>query len=446
MEKTQRREPRLRRELGLFSTTMLGMGGAICAGVFVTLGYASTLAGTSLILVMVFGGVINLLTMLSFAELGSALPHAGGEYTFVRVAYEGFMPFATGWFEWTSNIFYASFSALGFGNLLSYVFPGVNVPLVAVVTILAFALLNIKGIKEAGLVEAGMVLVLLCILVAFIARGLSTPSVTDLTISSPQGLFGLLRASAFVFVVYLGGEAIVAAQAEIKSPEKTISRAIVISCLALIVIYTLITFVVFRTVTPEELASQASPLSFVADRLMGGVGVALITLAGVVAALTSVNTSIMAQARVAYAMARDGYFPSWCHRLHGSYCTPYLATILGSSVAVATALLGGINFVTYATDFGFIMGFIFVNLALMSLRSKMPLLKRPFRVPLYPVTPILGLATSLLLIAFLDATTLIMGAILLVAGGVIYRVRMNGKRTGAIDLEDEAGRGVGVRD
>jgi amino acid transporter len=446
MEKTQRREPRLRRELGLFSTTMLGMGGAICAGVFVTLGYASTLAGTSLILVMVFGGVINLLTMLSFAELGSALPHAGGEYTFVRIAYEGFMPFATGWFEWTSNIFYASFSALGFGNLLSYVFPGVNVPLVAVVTILAFTLLNIKGIKEAGLVEAGMVLVLLCILVAFIARGLSTPSVTDLTISSPQGLFGLLRASAFVFVVYLGGEAIVAAQAEIKSPEKTISRAIVISCLALIVIYTLITFVVFRTVTPEELASQASPLSFVADRLMGGVGVVLITFAGVMAALTSVNTSIMAQARVAYAMGRDGYFPSWCHRLHGSYCTPYLATALGSSVAVATALLGGINFVTYATDFGFIMGFIFVNLALMSLRSKMPLLKRPFRVPLYPVTPILGLATSLLLIAFLDATTLIMGAILLVVGGVIYRVRMNGKRLGAIDLEDEAGRGVGIRD
>jgi APA family basic amino acid/polyamine antiporter len=92
------------------------------------------------------------------------------------------------------------------------------------------------------------------------------------------------------------------------------------------------------------------------------------------------------------------------------------------------------------------MGFIFVNLALMSLRSKMPLLKRPFRVPLYPVTPILGLATSLLLIAFLDATTLIMGAILLVVGGVIYRVRMNGKRPGAIDLEDEAVRGVGIRD
>jgi amino acid transporter len=446
MEKTQRREPRLRRELGLFSTTMLGMGGAICAGVFVTLGYASTLAGTSLILVMVVGGVINLLTMLSFAELSAALPLAGGEYTFVRVAYEGFMPFATGWFEWTSNIFYASFSALGFGNLLSYVFPGVNVPLVAVATILVFTLLNIKGIKEAGLAEAGMVLVLLCILGTFIAKGLSTPSAMSLVISSPQGLFGLLKASAFVFVVYLGGEAIVAAQAEIKSPEKTISRAIVISCLALIVIYTLITFVVFRTVTPEELASQATPLSFVADRLMGGAGVVLITVAGVVAALTSVNTSIMAQARVAYAMGRDGYFPSWCYRLHSRFSTPYLATILGSAVAVATALLGGINFVTYATDFGFIMGFIFVNLALMSLRSKMPMLKRPFRVPFYPVTPILGLATSLLLIAFLDATTLIMGAILLVVAGVIYRVRMKGKRLGAFDLEDEAGRGVGVRD
>jgi len=441
MGSKQHREPRLRRELGLFSTTMLGMGGAICAGVFVTLGYASTMAGTSLILVMIVIGVINLLTMLSFAELGSALPHAGGEYTFVRIAYEGFMPFATGWFEWTSNIFYASFSALGFGNLISYVFPGVNVPLVAVVTILAFTLLNIKGIKEAGLVEAGMVIVLLCILVAFIARGLLTPSVTDLTISSPQGLFGPLRASAFVFVVYLGGEAIVAAQAEIKSPEKTISRAIVISCLALIVIYTLITFVVFRTVTPEELAAQSSPLTFVADRLMGGVGVAMITFAGVIAALTSVNTSIMAQARVAYAMARDGYFPSWCFRLHGRFCTPYIATALGSAVAVATTLLGGITFVIYATDFGFIMGFIFVNLALITLRTKMPQLERPFRVPLYPATPILGIATSLLLIAFLDQTALAAGALLLVVGAVIYRVRMNGGRPSPLVLDGGAGDG-----
>ena len=82
---------KLKRELGLFSTIMLGVGGAICAGVFVTLGYASSMAGSSLIIVMVVGGVINLLTMLSFAELGAALPHAGGEYTWTRIAFDGFI-------------------------------------------------------------------------------------------------------------------------------------------------------------------------------------------------------------------------------------------------------------------------------------------------------------------------------------------------------------------
>jgi APA family basic amino acid/polyamine antiporter len=95
----------LRRELGLLHATMMGIGGAICAGVFVTLGYAATLAGTALIIAMILCGIINLFTMLSYAELGASLPSAGGEYTFAKASFGGFLSFATGWFEWISNMF-----------------------------------------------------------------------------------------------------------------------------------------------------------------------------------------------------------------------------------------------------------------------------------------------------------------------------------------------------
>lgn len=420
-------EQKLKRELGLLQTTMMGLGGAICAGVFVTLGYAATLAGTALIVTMVLCGVINLFTMLSYAELGAALPSAGGEYTFAKASFGGFISFATGWFEWISNIFYAAFSAVGFAYLISYIFPIISVPLVAVATTVTFTLINIKGTRETGMTQTVLVAILLTILGIFVAFGLSSGQATgNLELSAPEGFLGVLRASAFVFVIYLGGEAIAVAQAEVKEPSRTIPRAIILSCLILIVIYTVITYVVFKIVTPESLAGQVSPLAYVARQFMGDVGVGVITFAGIIAALSSVNTSIMAQSRVVYALARDGYFPKRFFNLHKRFSTPHIAIIVGSIFVAATAATGVVNFVTYATDFGFIIGFIFVNLSLIKLRQKNPHLPRPFKVPLYPITPILGIVTSMLLIVFLEPGTLVIGVELFLFGLLVYYIKMVG--------------------
>jgi amino acid transporter len=404
---------------------MMGIGGAVCAGVFVTLGYASTLAGTALIVAMILCGIINLFTMLSYAELGAALPSAGGEYTYAKASFGGFLSFLTGWFEWISNMFYSAFSSVGFAYLLSYVFPGINVPLVAVVTVAIFSLINVKGVKETGIIQTALVLVLLAILGAFVVYGfLASPTFSTIELQAPGGFLGVLKASAFIFVVYLGGEAIAVAQAEIKNPGKTIPRAIILSSLVLIVLYTTIAFVVFRFARPSDLAGQDSPLAYVAGQVLGPLGIAVITGAGIIAALTSVNTSIMAHSRVSYALARDGYFPKGFFRLHPRFCTPVLAILIGSVFTAAFAATGIVNFVTYATDFGFIIGFVFVNMSLIKLRSDKPHLKRPFKVPFYPLTPLLGILTSLLLLFFLEPSTLFVGAQLIVFGLVVYYVRM----------------------
>ena len=242
---------RLKRELGLLQATMMGIGGAICAGVFITLSYAATLAGTALIIAMILCGIINLFTMLSYAELGAAIPSAGGEYTFAKASLGGFLSFATGWFEWISNMFYAAFSAVGFAYLISYIVPVINIPLTAVITIAAFTIINIKGVKETGLTQTALVAILLVLLGAFIFCGLITSqSAGPLELKAPEGFFGILKASAFIFVVYLGGEAIAVAQAEIKEPGKTVPRAILLTCLVLIFIYTTIAYVIFKIVPP----------------------------------------------------------------------------------------------------------------------------------------------------------------------------------------------------
>ncbi len=420
-------EIRLKRELGLLQATMMGIGGAICAGVFVTLGYAATLAGTALIIAMILCGIINLFTMLSYAELGAAIPSAGGEYTFAKASFGGFVSFATGWFEWISNMFYAAFSAVGFAYLVSYVIPTINIPLTAAITVAIFTLINIKGVKETGLTQTALVMILLAILGIFVFWGILTSQGTNsLEFKAPEGFFGVLRASAFIFVVYLGGEAIAVAQAEIKNPGKTIPRAIMVSSLALIFIYTTIAYVVFKIVPPESLAGQASPLAYVAEQFMGPLGVGIITIAGIIAALSSVNTSIMAHSRVAYALARDGYFPKAFFNLHERFRTPLIAILIGSVFVAMFAATGIVNFVTYATDFGFIIGFIFVNLSLIKLRRDKPNLVRPFKVPLYPLTPILGIVTSLLLIFFLEPSTLFIGAELFIFGLIAYYIRIVG--------------------
>jgi APA family basic amino acid/polyamine antiporter len=134
----------------------------------------------------------------------------------------------------------------------------------------------------------------------------------------------------------------------------------------------------------------------------------------------------MAQSRVAYALARDGYFPRRFFNLHRRFSTPHIAILVGSIFVAATAATGIVNFVTYATDFGFIIGFIFVNLSLIKLRREKPSLDRPFKVPLYPLTPIMGIASSLLLIFFLEPGTLAMGAELFLFGVLVYYIRMVG--------------------
>jgi len=404
---------------------MLGIGGAIEASVFVMLGYAAGLAGTALVAALIICGVINFFTMLSYAELGSAIPKAGGEYTFAKAAYGGFVSFLTGWFEWISNMFYAALSSVGFAYIISYLIP-LNVPLTAVITIIVFTAINIRGVEEVGKSQVLMVGTLLAILIAFILSGLVIPKAEPFQISSPGGALGIVQATAYIFVAYLGAEAIAVAQAEIKNPSKTIPRAILLSAVVLLVIYPLIVYAMFRIVPPEVVSGQSSPLIYVAQVSMGDLGKVALVIAGTIAALSSVNTSIMAQSRVAYALSRDGYFPKALLRIHHRFSTPHVAVVVGSIFTAVLAATGVINFVGYATDFGFIIGFALVNLSLIKLRREKPILDRPFKVPFYPFTPIAGIVTSLFLLIFIDPGVLSLGIILCVLAVLAYYIRMVG--------------------
>jgi len=256
-------------------------------------------------------------------------------------------------------------------------------------------------------------------------NGLLTSSTVAFQMSAPQGSLGVIQATAYVFVIYLGVEAIAVAQAEIKNPSKTIPRAIVLSAVILFVIYPLTAYVMLRIAPLEAISGEYSSLIYAAQLSLGNFGKIALVIAGVIAALSSINTSIMAQSRVAYALSRDGYFPKALGNLHQKFNTPHVA-VVGAVFTAVLAATGVINFVGYATDFGFIIGFALVNLSLMKLRREKPILDRPFKVPLYPFTPIAGIATSLFLLIFIDPAVLSLGIILCVLAVLAYYIRMVG--------------------
>ncbi len=406
---------------------MLGIGGTLSAGNFVILGHAAGMAGYSIIIVVIACGIISLFTMFSYCELGTVIPMAGSEYTFAKVAYGGSVAFITGWFEWISNMFYAALSSLGFAYIISYLIP-VNITLTAIFMVLIFTAINIRGVKETGTVESLMTLSVLVILAIYICNvWLQNPNVSGFQLSAPGGLVRALAAAAYLFELYLGAEAVAVAQAEVKDPQKTIPRAMMLSSIGLIVFYTAIVYVTIMTVPPEILKDQVSPIAFAAEQVMGKLGAMLVTVAVAIAGLAAINGSIMAQSRVLYALSRDGYFPEALSKIHRRFCTPHVAIIVSSAFTVALVATGGINFVVYAVNFGFIIGFCLVNLSLMKLRREKPLLRRPFKAPLYPFTPIVGIAASLLLILFIeDAAVLILGAELTILALLAYYIKMAG--------------------
>jgi len=160
---------------------------------------------------------------------------------------------------------------------------------------------------------------------------------------------------------------------------------------------------------------------------MGSVGVILLTIAGLIAALTSLNSAIVASSRAACAMGRNGHFPKVLGKVHEQCRTPYVAIVCGSIFILFFSIVGNLEFMVYSISFGFLIGFSLVNFSLIKLRRIKPNLHRPFKTPLYPLTPIIGIITSIGLLAFFDVKPLVFGVTWGLFGSTIYFLKQKTK-------------------
>jgi APA family basic amino acid/polyamine antiporter len=424
----------LSRHLGLFQTTMYGVGLILGAGIYALIGDATGQAGNSVWVSFVLAAVAAIFTGLSYAELSSMYPKAAAEYSYVKNAFRSnFVAFLVGWLTLFVVIVAASAIALGFGGYFASLF-GAPILISAIVAIAILSFVNFVGIRESSSVNVMFTLAEAAGLGLIIWIGFALFGNTQVDyLDAPFGLAGIFSAFTLVFFAYIGFENIANIAEEIRNPQRVLPRAIILSISITAIIYILVSLSAIRVLSWQELDSSIAPLADVAKKALGQN--AQITL-GVIALFATTNTvliMLLSGSRILYGIARDKSLPIFFGLVHEKTKTPWVAIIIIGALSVAFVFAGDISTVANISVFAIIMVFVLVNVSLIWLRLKEPNAERPFRVPLsvknFPILPVLGIITPILGIIEFDWYVILMGFVVVAIGVVFYFVYNKIKKT-----------------
>jgi len=439
-------EVRLSREMSLMDATLIGVGAMIGAGIFVLTGIAAGVAGPALVLAFLLNGMVALLTAMSYAELGSCFHDAGGGYLWVKEGLREWDGFISGWMSWFAHSVACSLYALGFGAYFEHVLVemGFVVPhlgffspqkILAVGIAIIFAYINFRGASETGKIGNFVTIAKIVILGIFIGFGLEIMwgrgnASSSLTPFMPNGWGGIFKAMGLTFIAFQGYEVIAQSSEEIKNPRRNIPRATFLSLLIVVPIYLLISITALGSVTPENMTSwdylalhKETALVEVSRHFFAGGGV-MILVGGLISTMSALNATIYSSSRVAFAMGRDRNFPGFFGKVHAANFTPHWGILISLVIVIFMVVSLPIEDVASAADIMFLLLFLQVNIAMISLRKKRPDLDRGFVTPFYPWLSVLAIALLLFLALYMAAYSMIAWVVTTVwitAGMVFYK-------------------------
>ncbi len=426
----------LNRSLGFWGATGIGIGAIIGTGIFVLIGVASGIAGPAVILSFIIAGFVALLSGLSAAELSSFIHEAGGSYIYTTKAFGEFPGFVVGWMKSFDYIVGASAVSVGFAAYLTYFIgiPATTTTLVIVATLwpLILMLLNLKGLQEASWTNNLLVALKILALLTFITVGASAllagGNYTNYHPFFPQGFSGVMSGAAIIFFAFIGFNTIAVMAEEVKDPEKNVPRAILFAFAVCTLIYIGVSIVAVGIVNWQLLGTSSAPLEFALKTVTDNIFILQFVAISALFATTSViMASIMGGSRALFAMARQGVLPkvlSTISRQSVPVFTILLCGVIISGIVLVTG--GNLDWLASLFNFGTLLTFFFINLSLLKLRKTMPDVKRSFKVPLYPYTPVFAMISCIVLAFYLNANAVITACFFLALGIVVYYV--NNKR------------------
>ena len=433
----QRESSGMLRTLSTLDLTFLGIGGIIGSGVFVLTGIgAARYAGPGIVLSFVAAGLLCMLVGLAYAELASLIPAAGSAYAYTFASLGEGMAFLCGWSLIIGYIVTASAVAVGFSAYFSGMMASlgmeipkallttapeggiINLPAVVITLVIGFILAH--GTKESSRLNTILISLTLCAIVAFIA--VTSPHMDmakNMEPFLPFGAAGIMTGAAVVFFSFMGFDTVATSAEECKTPEKSLPIGIIASVFVCLCIYSVVAFVLTGTVNYTDL-DRADPVAYCL-RLIGYTGLAnLVTVGILFGMITTLIVYIFGQARVFFAMSRDGFLPKAMANIHPKYGTPYFITLVGSVLIAFIAGCVPMLYIVELANTGVLAAFFIVFVGLIALRRSSPELPRTFTFPLLYVLAPIGMAVCLYLIWALSLVTNITFIVLMILGFFFY--------------------------
>lgn len=426
----------MRRTLGLWSLTAIGVGAIVGVGVFVLTGQvAAENAGPGVSVSFVLAGLISAAAALCYAEFASMIPVTGSAYTYSYAVLGEIFAWIIGWDLLLEYILVVPVVAIGIAGYLNELLSGLGVGIpaslasgpaeggvvniFAVLLCLGLAALLIRGIKESARFNSAAVAIKMVIIAGVVLLGVFYIEPGNLTPFFPFGAGGVISGAGIVFFAVFGYDTLTTAAEESVNPQRDLPRAVILSLAVSMVAYILMSLVVTGMVPYTDLGTPA-PVSF-AFQEAGLPVIGAIIAVGAIAGIASVLVAFMlGAARIWFAIGRDGLLPGWFSELHPRFRTPYRATAI---IGVVTAVFAG--FVPLGTlaelvNVGVLSAFILVCASVVILRYRSPEMERGFRTPLMPVLPAVGIIGSSVLIVSLGPDTWLRFIIWLAIGLAVY--------------------------
>ena len=404
----------LRRTLGLLDLTFIAIGTVIGSGIFLVPGVVLRETGTQTgpaLLVWIAAGILSYLGALTYAEMGAMKPDAGGLYTYIR---DAFGPLPAFLYGWTSFFVIASGSiatlAVAFSGYFAAFLPvgGIGARLISVTVIAIIAVINVRGTRKSATMQnwttGTKVAGLLALSIAMIALG---PTSTIGSIVSrdawpatitPQLIAGVGAAMIGVLWAYEGWQYVTFSAGETRDPQRTFPRAISIATAALVALYVLANLGYIAALGPHAVAASDHIAADAGIAVLGPVAGRIVGVLILVSIFSAANGIMLTAPRMYFAMARDGVFFKRLAIVHPTLGTPAFAI---TAIAIWSALLATTGTFEQLLTYVVFTGWVFYGLGALSVfvyRRREPNAVRPFRVPGYPVTPMLFVASAAALV------------------------------------------------
>lgn len=439
---------RLSRNLNMFHLVMMGTGMMIGAGIFVTTGIGIGISGPGGILIAIsLNGLLAFLSAMSYAELSSVMPQAGGGYRYVEEAYGGIIGFMSGWILWLGSAIAGSLYAITFGTYTSRLLQNYNLlnslnidtkileTILAVVVIIIFAGINYLGTSETGkasvYITLGQLILMGIIGISgFLAIQSNPANFSKFSDFIPNGWIKILPTMGLIYIAFEGFEVIAQAGEEVKDPKKSIPKGILYTMMIVITTYLLVAFAMIVGGGTDDKSlwkwfEQQGSTGFASSiKSLLPYGGVLVSVAAIFASTSALNSTIYAATRVSYAMGKDGTLPKKVGRVSEKRKIPHIALLWSTIIIIIVAMSLPVKDVASGAGFMFLILFLFVNMTVIKIRKERGNeLDYGYLMPFFPYIPKSAIVLQVILsfwIFNVSRIAVISGGIWILMGLIFY--------------------------